>query len=1402
MTAHPSRFLKTLPPNAEDRLGELERETLRLQAVLEDSTRDRRELADFFENAAMPLHCVGPDGTILRANQAELDLLGYSRDEYVGRHIAEFHADQPVIQDILRRLGDAEVLRDCPARLRCKDGSIKDVLITSSVYWEDGRFIYARCLTRDITDLKRAEQALQDNERRLREVIDALPAAIYTTDAEGRLTHFNPAAVEFSGRVPELGTDQWCVSFRLYHADGTPMPHDQCPMAIALKEGRIVRGVQAIAERPDGTRIWFEPYPTPLRDETGRVIGGVNLLLDITHRKQAEQARALLAAIVDSSDDAIISKDLNSIITSWNDSAERLFGYTVPEAVGQPVTILIPPDRLHEEPTILGRLKRGERIDHFETIRLRKDGSPIDISLTISPIRDAAGRIVGASKVARDITQRKRTELLVNAQRQALQLLAEGAPLEEVLEFLIGVVEQHSPEGMLASIVPLNEAGTHFQRGIGASLPEAFNAAVEGVEVSSPTGLCARAVTLGQAVAVQDFRQGAEWQGFAQFVAPYGLRSGWSSPIVSASGEVLGTFANYYRRAGDPTPKNRELVEMVLRTAAIAIQRTRAEHAATKLREQLAADLAGMQRLQEISTRLVHHGDMQSLLGEILDAAIEITGADLGNIQLLDETTGALSIAVQHGFGQEFLDFCNSVHGGMAACGTAMERGRRIIVEDVASDPIFPGPAREVMLRAGALAVQSTPLVGRSGELLGMLSTHYRSCRRPDERDLQRLDLLARQAAELIERAQVAEALTRSEERFRAIVNQATSGVAQTDLTGRFTLVNQRYCTITGYSVEELLQLHMQDITHPDDLPNNLELFTRLASGGPDFVIEKRYIRKDGSTIWVNNSVGAIRDASGRPRFAVAVVLDISERKRAEEELRASEERHRALVTATSSIVWTVDATGAFVVPQVSWEEYTGQAWEAHRGFGWIEAVHPDDRETVMTAWAVAHENQTPYEARGRLWCAGLAQYRHFVARAAPVVNLDGSIAEWIGMCTDIEVQWQAEERLRDMERIESVGRLAGGVAHEVNNQMTVALGCADYLLRRSDLPPTAVSDVRHIRQAAERSAAITQQLLAFGRRQMLRLEAVDLNVVLTDLSTVLRRTLGTEVAVEFHLAAPMCSVVADVRQLQQVLINLALNARDAMPRGGTLRLETSHVMLPETVNRIARAPELKPGAYCLLTVSDTGHGMDEEILGQIFEPFFTTKPFGQGNGLGLASVYGIVKQSGGDIAVESEPGRGTTFRLYFPQGAAAQAEGQPAAAIDSPGYCATVLVAEDDEAVRAMMCRTLRDEGHHVLEAADGQEAIDLLAGSGSALDLLVADVAMPRMGGLELSEQLAQLRPGVPTLFISGYPGSEVVARGLLRDGLPSLNKPFSPDALAMRVRQLLSASAQQQATEQSAP
>lgn len=374
-----------------------------------DADRDF-DYQDFFENGAVALHVVSADGTILHANKAELDLIGYPAEDYIGRHIAEFYPDQDVIDDIWARLTRGEKIARYPARLRARDGSIKQVEITSSARFRGGKLVSICCFTVDVTDLYGARTELMRQDNRYHQILDNLPVAIYTTDQHGTITYYNRAAAEFAGREPEIGKDKWCVTFKLFTPDGKELPHDECPMAIALRENRPVRNQEAIAQRPDGSFYPFLPYPTPIRDEDGNLIGAVNMLLDLTDRHSADEARQHLSAIVESSFDAVVSKDLNSIIKSWNFGAERLFGYTADEAIGRSVTMLIPADHQDEEPRILERIRRGERVETYETMRLRKDGSLVPVSLTVSPVRNATGHIIGASKIARDITSARENE--------------------------------------------------------------------------------------------------------------------------------------------------------------------------------------------------------------------------------------------------------------------------------------------------------------------------------------------------------------------------------------------------------------------------------------------------------------------------------------------------------------------------------------------------------------------------------------------------------------------------------------------------------------------------------------------------------------------------------------------------------------------------------------------------------------------------------------------------------------------------------------------------------------------------------------------------------------------------------------------------------------------------------
>ncbi len=443
---------------------------------LEQAVHDREYTKAILNTVIDPLVVLDEDLQIQTANQAFYTMLQVSREETRGGRLPELGSTDWVIA--LETLLKNSRSTDLPATAIEVEHEFptighRKVLLNARPISGKGNFKPLILLSiHDITERKRAEERLRENEHRFRQMIEALPAAVYTTDAEGRLTHFNQAAVEFSGRVPDLSTDKWCVSWKLYRPDGTPLPHDECPMAIALKDGATISGVEVIAERPDGTRVWFTPYPTPFRDGDGRIVGGINMLVDITERKKAEEVTARLAAIVEYSDDAIISKDLNGVIATWNESAERLFGYTAQEAIGQPVTMLIPSERLDEEPGILERIRKGESIEHYETIRRRKDGKLLDISLSVSPIADRAGRVVGASNISRDITARKQIDQALRASeeryRNLFRSIDEGFCIVEVV-----FDENKKPvDYIFLEINPAFERQTGIQNAHGRSMRE------------------------------------------------------------------------------------------------------------------------------------------------------------------------------------------------------------------------------------------------------------------------------------------------------------------------------------------------------------------------------------------------------------------------------------------------------------------------------------------------------------------------------------------------------------------------------------------------------------------------------------------------------------------------------------------------------------------------------------------------------------------------------------------------------------------------------------------------------------------------------------------------------------------------------------------------------------------
>ena len=396
---------------------------------------------------------------------------------------------------------------------------------------------------------------------------------------------------------------------------------------------------------------------------------------------------------------------------------------------------------------------------------------------------------------------------------------------------------------------------------------------------------------------------------------------------------------------------------------------------------------------------------------------------------------------------------------------------------------------------------------------------------------------------------------------------------------------------------------------------------------------------------------------------------------------------------------------------------------------------------------------------------------------------------DWPENSTDVGVSGEAENdaRLLQMSKMEAVGRLAGGVAHDFNNLLTAILGYSNLVLDELGPDHPSRPDVEQIQHAAESAASLTRQLLAFSRRQVLQPEILDLNLVVANIESLLRRLIGEQIQFVTDLAPSVCRINADQGQLEQVLMNLAINARDAMARGGQLTIATRDVSVTTEIARQHRG--LVPGKYVLLEVGDTGHGMEGHVVAHLFEPFFTTKKRGQGTGLGLATVYGIIKQSGGYIAVDTAPGKGTRFSIYLPPSAVQEAaQPEPRVRSRPDGGSETILLVEDQPEVRAIARTILSRQGYTVLEAEGGITALHILTAHGGSIDLLLTDVIMPVIGGQELARQVLAIRPGVRVLFASGYTDDVLIQQGVLQPGAEWIQKPFTRESLLQKVRAVL--------------
>jgi len=1011
-------------------------------------------------------------------------------------------------------------------------------------------------------------------------------------------------------------------------------------------------------------------------------------------RESEEKYRTILENI----EDGYYEVDLRGHFTFFNDPVCRLFGYSKEELTGmndQQYTDQENAKKLYQ--TFNRVYKTGEPTKGFGWEIIRKDGTKRYIEASVSLVRNKSGQPIGFRGIVRDVTERKAAEEEV---RHALSLL--NGTLESTADGILEVDRARK-------IVSFNQKFVqmwHIPKSIMASQDDDQALAFVLDQLRDPGGFRAKVNELynqpeAESFDLLEFKDGRIFERYSQpqWVSEQSVGRVWSFRDVT----------------------ERWRAELALRESE------------GKYRE-----------LTDLLPEMVFETDQT---GKLLFA----------NRCAFDT------------FGYTKEDF---------------DRGLRLFEMVIPEDRERVAKNIETLLKEGKVTGNEYTALRKDGTTFPVWASPNLIIR--DDKPVGIRGIVI----DIRERKQAEEALRVSEEKYRLLVENAGEAIFVAQ-NGMLKFANRNTTEMIGYSKEELTSKPFQEFIHPADRELVLDRHLKRL-GGHDLpsVYPFRIVKKDGNVRWVELNTVLIT-WEGRPA-TLNFMSDITERKQAEEALQESEKKFRVLTETAASGIFILQGE-KFVYVNPASEAITGYSREELLAMDFENLVHPDFQEMVKQR-AQARQQGQPVPSRYELKIVTKNGEERWIDLAVGVITFEGKTAI-LGTDFDITERKRAEEEMRALEehlrqsqKIEAIGRLAGGIAHDFNNLLTVIKGYSELSLLDLKETDSLRGNIKEIQKASQRASDLTRHLLAFSRRQILDLKVLDLNSLLRDLDKMLRRIIGEDIELSTKLANDLGKVKIDPSQFEQMILNLAVNARDAMLSGGKLTIETMNVELdePYTPTHIG----VTPGYYVRLSVSDTGLGMSNDVKEKIFEPFFTTKEIGKGTGLGLSTVYGIVKQSGGHIWVYSEAGRGTTFKIYLPRIEGELDTLHSRDETDSfPMGSETVLLVEDDPLVRDMANRLLEQQGYRVFEAANGKEALRVAhEHSGDRIHLLLTDVVMPQMGGKELADQLKIVRPEVKVLYSSGYTDDAIVHHGVLVPGTHFLQKPFSIKTLSHKVRDVL--------------
>jgi len=1193
-------------------------------------------------------------------------------------------------------------------------------------------FIAALDRTRTERERIEADEALRRNEQRFRALVQNTSDVISILDREGRITFAGPAVAIFGWTEESLvGTD----AFELVH------PNDRQRVAERFFAGLVDQRNEPVEFRlrtGDGSWRHVEAIGNNLLDDPA--VGGVVLTTrDISERKQAEeelrQSEQRFRALVQNTSDIISVMKEDGTVEFVSPAATRLLGWANERRSFNPLDYVHPDDRRR----VLASYHENADGRPIEYRMRHADGSWRHLeSVGTNLLDDPAVR--GVVVNTRDITVRKAEEEAMARRAQADQLVsaisrsvltASSDDIDRVIEN--GLRETaHFVGASAAALHRYSDDGSWVTRShlwstreaetIRDDFPERYPAIPEIADALSDADHLV--------VDVADLPDGGERA--RERLEAAGVRAIGMLPVRSG-GRVSGFVAFTWLVAlddvvGTVLPTLRVLADVLV----AALERTRTE------RERIEADDA-LRRSEERFRALVQHG---SDVTTVLDP-------DGSIIYVSPASRAVLGWSEHDVLGKPIFEFVHPDDVGQAR-------------ESFGNSLQDQGPKAPLRLRVRHGDGSWRIVESVANNLL-------------DDPAVGGFVLNTR---DVTERVEAEEALRRNEERFRALVQNSSDMVTVLDSEGVVQYTSPASRTILGLDENDQTGGLGFDLVHPDDLDAIQRLFIdALEQPGPTESVQVRLRHVDGSYRTIE-AVGTNLLHDPAVQGLVVNGRDVTERIRLEEHFRA-------LVQNTSDVITVLDAEGHIVYASPAAEAVLGWPIGEWIGRDVFELVHPEDRERVAArfAEAVAAEGLTePVEFRMRRsdgsWC--------YIEGIGNSLFHDPAVNGIVVTARDVTDRRRLEAQLLQAQKMEAVGQLAGGVAHDFNNLLTAITGYTALLLEATAVGDPRRQDLEEIAHAGTRATKLVDQLLSFSRRKMVQSAEVDLGEVVESMRSLMNRLLPADIDVVIELEAALDPIEADRSQVEQVLMNLVVNARDAMPDGGRLVIETTEAKLDR--DSVAAAVGVAPGEYVVLAVSDDGIGMDADIRARVFEPFFTTKDVGQGTGLGLSTVYGIVTQAGGQVTVYSEPGQGTTFRAYFPSVEARAGEGpaRSAPVEEQVGGNETVLLVEDETAVRALASQVLTRLGYSVLEASDGQRALEVADAHDGRIDLLLSDVVLPRASGIEVAEKLTAEQPHLRVLFMSGYTAAAIGHDGEL-DG-HFLPKPFQPAELTRRVRETL--------------